>query len=185
MMRVSPRHPSEKNRMRQSAILMKGDFDMKKFDVKTLTIGGAIAALYVVLTLVANAFGLASGAIQVRLSEALTILPCFTAAAIPGLTVGCVLANLITGCALWDVVFGSLATLIGAAGTYLLRKKPLLAWIPPVLSNAIIVPIVLQKVYGVPDSFWYLMLTVGAGEVIACGILGLLLYKALSKTKIF
>ena len=146
--------------MRQSAILMKGDFDMKKFDVKTLTIGGAIAALYVVLTLVANAFGLASGAIQVRLSEALTILPCFTAAAIPGLTVGCVLANLITGCALWDVVFGSLATLIGAAGTYLLRKKPLLAWIPPVLSNAIIVPIVLQKVYGVPDSFWYLMLTV-------------------------
>ena len=185
MMRVSPRHPSEKNRMRQSAILMKGDFDMKKFDVKTLTIGGAIAALYVVLTLVANAFGLASGAIQVRLSEALTILPCFTAAAVPGLTVGCILANIITGCALWDVVFGSLATLIGAAGTYLLRKKPMLAWIPPVLSNAIIVPIVLQKVYGVPDSFWYLMLTVGAGEVIACGILGLLLYKALSKTKIF
>ena len=171
--------------MRQSAILMKGDFDMKKIDVKTLTIGGAIAALYVVLTLVANAFGLASGAIQVRLSEALTILPCFTAAAVPGLTVGCILANIITGCALWDVVFGSLATLIGAAGTYLLRKKPLLAWIPPVLSNAIIVPIVLQKVYGVPDSFWYLMLTVGAGEVIACGILGLLLYKALSKTKIF
>ena len=171
--------------MRQSAILMKGDFDMKKFDVKTLTIGGAIAALYVVLTLVANAFGLASGAIQVRLSEALTILPCFTAAAVPGLTVGCILANIITGCALWDVVFGSLATLIGAAGTYLLRKKPLLAWIPPVLSNAIIVPIVLQKVYGVPDSFWYLMLTVGAGEVIACGILGLLLYKALSKPKIF
>ncbi len=171
--------------MRQSAILMKGDFGMKKIDVKTLTIGGAIAALYVVLTLVANAFGLASGAIQVRLSEALTILPCFTAAAVPGLTVGCVLANLITGCALWDVVFGSLATLIGAVGTYLLRKKPLLAWIPPVLSNAIIVPIVLQKVYGVPDSFWYLMLTVGAGEVIACGILGLLLYKALSKTKIF
>ena len=185
MMRVSPRHPSEKNRMRQSAILMKGDFDMKKFDVKTLTIGGAIAALYVVLTLVANAFGLASGAIQVRLSEALTILPCFTAAAVPGLTVGCILANIITGCALWDVVFGSLATLIGATGTYLLRKKPLLAWIPPVLSNAIIVPIVLQKVYGVPDSFWYLMLTVGAGEVIACGILGLLLYKALEKTKIF
>ena len=171
--------------MRQSAILMKGDFDMKKFDVKTLTIGGAIAALYVVLTLVANAFGLASGAIQVRLSEALTILPCFTAAAVPGLTVGCILANIFTGCALWDVVFGSLATLIGAAGTYLLRKKPMLAWIPPVLSNAIIVPIVLQKVYGVPDSFWYLMLTVGAGEVIACGILGLLLYKALSKTKIF
>ena len=157
---------------------------MKKrsFNVKTLCMGGAIAALYVVLTLVAQAFGLASGAIQVRLSEALTILPCFTAAAVPGLTVGCVLANLLTGCAMWDVVFGSLATLIGAAGTLLLRKKPMIAWIPPVLSNALIVPAVLQRVYGVPDSFWYLMLTVGAGEVIACGILGLLLYKALAKT---
>ena len=156
---------------------------MKKnaFNVKTLSMGGAIAALYVVLTFVAQAFGLASGAIQVRLSEALTILPCFTVAAVPGLTVGCVLANLLTGCAAWDVVFGSVATLIGAVGTRLLRKKPLLAWIPPVLSNAIIVPFILQYVYGVPDSFWYLMLTVGAGEVIACGVLGLLFYKALAK----
>ena len=153
----------------------------QSFNVKTLTMGGAIAALYVVLTLVAQAFGLASGAIQVRLSEALTILPVFTAAAVPGLTVGCVLANLITGCAAWDVVFGSLATLLGAIGTRLLRQKPLIAWIPPVISNAVIVPIVLQQVYGVPDAFWYLMLTVGAGEVIACGVLGLLLYKALKK----
>ena len=154
----------------------------QSFNVKTLCMGGAIAALYIVLTMLANAFGLASGVIQVRLSEALTILPCFTAAAVPGLAVGCVLANLITGCALWDVVFGSIATLIGAIGTRLLRKKPLLAWIPPVLSNAIIVPFVLQQVYGVPDAWWYLMLTVGAGEVIACGVLGLLLYKSLSKT---
>ena len=153
----------------------------QSFNVKTLTMGGAIAALYVVLTMVANAMGLASGAIQVRLSEALTILPVFTAAAVPGLTVGCVLANLVTGCAAWDVVFGSLATLLGAIGTRLLRNKPLIAWIPPVISNAVIVPIVLQQVYGVPDAFWYLMLTVGAGEVIACGILGLLLYKALKK----
>lgn len=159
--------------------------------------GGAIAALYVVLTLVAQAFGLASGAIQVRLSEALTILPCFTAAAVPGLTVGCLLANLLTGCALWDVVFGTLATLIGAVGTYLLRKKPLLAWIPPVVSNAVIVPVVLMKAYGVEDvavfgsifagaSLWpMLILTVAIGEVIACGVLGLMLYKALQKTKAF
>ena len=153
----------------------------QSFSVKSLCLGGAIAALYVVLTVLANAFGLASGAIQVRLSEALTILPVFTAAAVPGLTMGCVLANLITGCAAWDVVFGSLATLIGAVGAYLLRKKPMIAWLPPVISNMIIVPIVLQKVYGVPDSFWYLTLTVGAGEVIACGVLGLLLYKALKK----
>ena len=148
-------------------------------NAQKVAFSGVIAALYVVLTIVANALGLASGAIQVRFSEALTILPVFTATAIPGLTVGCLLANLITGCALWDVVFGSLATLIGAVGTRLLRKKPLLAWIPPVISNMLIVPIVLQKVYGVPDAWWYLVLTVGAGEVISCGILGLLLYHSL------
>ena len=88
-----------------------------------LTQGAMIAALYVVLTFIANLAGLASGVIQVRLSEALTILPVFTAAAVPGLAVGCVLANLLTGCAVWDVVFGSLAILIGAVGTRLLRKK--------------------------------------------------------------
>ncbi len=141
--------------------------------------GGVIAALYVVLTWIANLMGLASGAIQVRLSEALTILPVFTATAIPGLTVGCVLANLLTGCAAWDVVFGSLATLLGAVGTRLLRNRPLLAWIPPVVSNAVIVPIILIKVYVVPDAWWYLVLTVGAGEIIACGLLGLLLWRAL------
>ena len=154
---------------------------MKNNTAMKLAFGGVIAALYVVLTLVANAFGLASGAIQVRISEAPTILPVFTAAAVPGLTVGCVLANLITGCAPWDVVFGSLATLIGAVGTRLLKDHPYVAWIPPVVSNMAIVPIVLQQVYGVPDAWWYLVLTVGAGEVISCGVLGLLLYKAASK----
>ena len=144
-----------------------------------LAVGAMVAALYVVLTVLAAQFNLASGAIQVRFSEALTIMPVFTAAAVPGLTVGCVLANLLTGCAAWDVVFGSLATLIGAVGTRLLRNKPLLAWIPPTVSNMAIVPVVLQKVYGVPDAWWFLVLTVGAGEVIACGVLGLLLWRAL------
>ena len=154
---------------------------MKMNTTKQIASGGVIAALYVVLTMLAAAFGLASGAIQVRLSEALTILPVFTAAAVPGLTVGCVLANLITGCAAWDVVFGSLATLLGAVGTRLLRNRPLIAWIPPVVSNMAIVPIVLMKVYGVEEAWWYLVLTVGAGEVIACGVLGLLLYRAVSR----
>ena len=149
---------------------------MKNSEARMVAFGGITAALYVVLTMVANALGLASGAIQVRFSEALTILPVFNTAAIPGLTVGCVLANLITGCAPWDVVFGSLATLIGAVGTRLLRKNPWIAWIPPVISNMAIIPVVLQKVYGVPDAWWYLVLTVGAGEVISCGVLGLLLY---------
>ena len=141
--------------------------------------GGLIAALYVVLTVLAAQFNLASGAIQVRFSEALTILPVFTASAVPGLAVGCILANLLTGCAAWDVVFGSLATLIGAVGTRLLKNKPLLAWIPPVISNMAIIPIILIKVYAVPDAWWFLVLTVGAGEVISCGVLGLLLWKAL------
>ena len=154
---------------------------MKHANTQKIAFGGVIAALYVVLTLIANAFGLASGAIQVRISEALTILPVFTTSAIPGLTVGCVLANLITGCAPWDVVFGALATFLGAVGTWLLRKKPLLAWLPPVISNMAIIPIVLQKVYGVPDAWWYLVLTVGAGEVISCGVLGLLLYHSVKK----
>lgn len=154
---------------------------MNRNKTKELALSGMIAALYVVLTWLANAMGLASGAVQVRFSEALTILPVFFTAAVPGLTVGCVLANLLTGLALWDVVFGSLATLIGAAGTRLLRNKPLLAWIPPVLSNMLIVPIVLMKVYGVPESWFYLVLTVGAGEVISCGVLGLLLYHGLKK----
>lgn len=151
-----------------------------------LTQGAMIAALYVVLTFIANLAGLASGAVQVRLSEVLTVLPVFTAAAVPGLTVGCVLANLLTGCALWDVVFGSLATLLGALGTRLLRKKnPVLSILPPILSNMLIVPLVLQQVYGVEDAFWYLMLTVGVGEIISCGALGLLLYRSLKKTRIF
>ena len=154
---------------------------MKLSSTQKITFGGVIAALYVVLTMLANALGLASGAIQVRFSEALTILPVFTAAAIPGLTVGCVLANLLTGCAAWDVVFGSLATLIGAVGTRILKDKPILAWIPPVISNMAIIPIVLQQVYGVPDAWWYLVVTVGAGEVISCGILGLLLYHSLKR----
>ena len=154
---------------------------MRKNYALQVATGGVIAGLYIVLTMIAAAVGLASGVIQVRISEALTILPIFTGAAIPGLTIGCVLANLITGCALWDVVFGSLATLIGAFGTRLLRKHPYLAWIPPVVSNMLIVPIVLQKVYGATEAWWYLVITVGIGEIISCGILGLLLYQAVRK----
>ena len=153
--------------------------EMNKNNTLKLVTGGLIAALYVVLTVLAAQFNLASGAIQVRFSEALTIMPVFTAAAVPGLAVGCVLANLLTGCAAWDVIFGSLATLIGAVGTRLLKDKPLLAWIPPVLSNMVIIPIILIKVYAVPDAWWFLVLTIGAGEIISCGLLGLLLWRSL------
>lgn len=141
-----------------------------------------IAALYVVLTFVANAFGLANYAVQVRFSEALTILPFFTPAAIPGLTIGCLLSNILTGCALPDIVFGTLATLIGAVFTYLLRKNRWLAPIPPIAVNTLIVPFVLLFAYGI-KPLWLSFLTVGAGEIISCGILGMLLLNLLNRYK--
>ncbi|MCR5279086.1 MAG: QueT transporter family protein [Lachnospiraceae bacterium] len=172
---------------------------MKNKKVLFITQAAVIAALYVVLTLIANAFGLANYAIQVRFSEALTILPFFTAAAIPGLFVGCVLSNIITGCALWDIVFGSLATLIGAVCTYLIahgRKKEtdpgfypagnLRKWlspIPPIIANMVIVPQVLIHVYELEGTLWFFTLTVGAGEVISCFVLGMILLFALDKRK--
>ena len=140
-----------------------------------------IAALYVVITYFVAALNLASGAIQVRISEALTVLPVFTPAAIPGLFIGCLLANTLTGAVIWDIIFGSLATLIATVGTYLLRKTKFLYTLPPVLSNAIIVPLVLQKAYGLEDAYWFLFLTVGAGEVISVCILGFLLKNMLSR----
>ncbi len=148
---------------------------------KFLSTAAIIAALYVVLTFIANSLGLASGAIQVRISESLCVLPMFTPAAIPGLFLGCLISNILCGCVVWDVIFGSLATLIGAVFTYLLRKHKILALIPPILSNTIIVPFVLRFVYGLPAGLWYLIITVGIGEIISCGILGTILYKILKK----
>ena len=149
--------------------------------IKYLAQAGIIVALYIVFTIIANAAGLASGVIQVRISEALTVLPFFTPAAIPGLFLGCLLSNIIGGCVIWDIIFGSIATLLGALGTYAIRKK-LPDWcaaIPPILANTLIVPFILSYAYEVPDSIPFLMLTVGAGEVISCGILGILLLKLL------
>ena len=144
-----------------------------------------IAALYVLLTYIAAAMGLSSGAVQIRFSEALCILPCFTPAAIPGVTIGCLLANTLTGCALWDVVFGTLATLIGAIAARLLRKFKWLVPLPSVLSNMAVIPPVLMFVYGVEDAYCFLLLTVGIGEVISVYGIGMLLLFALKKRKIF
>ena len=95
----------------------------------------AIAAVYVVLTVVGAAF--AFGPVQVRFSEALTVLPYFTPAAIPGLFAGCIIANLTAGAIPLDIVFGSIATLIGALGSYALRKQKFLVPIPPIAANAV------------------------------------------------
>ena len=158
---------------------------MKKSNTQMITMGAAIAALYVVLTLIANAFGLANYAIQVRFSEALAILPYFTPVAIPGLFAGCILSNILTGAMPLDVVFGSIATLIGAVLTRVFavkcKDKKWLAPIPPIISNTIIVPLVLAYVYKFEGSIPYFMLTVGIGEIISCGILGMILLKALEK----
>ena len=154
---------------------------MKNRKAYIITQAAVIAAVYVVLTLAINAFDLASGAIQVRISEALTILPYFTPAAIPGLFVGCLLSNFLTGAPIWDVVFGSLATLLGAAGTYMLRRQKWLAPLPPVIANILIIPPVLHFAYGLPGGIPFFMLTVGIGEVISCGILGMLLLFLLQK----
>lgn len=156
---------------------------MKTKNVHFMTQAAVIAAIYVILTFLANALGMASGVIQVRLSEMLTVLPYFTTAAIPGVTLGCLLSNILTGCSLLDIAFGTLATLLGALGSYWLRKHKFLVPIPPIVANIIIVPWVLRISYGVPDAIPYMMLTVGVGEIISCGILGSILLLTLNKYK--
>ena len=155
---------------------------MNKKNIYLLTQAAMIAALYVVLTFIANAFGLANYSVQVRFSEALTILPFFTPAAIPGLFIGCLISNILTGCAIPDIIFGSLATLIAAFGTWKLRGigNVFLSPLPPILANTIIVPFVLRYAYGI-RPLWLSFLTVVAGEIISCGILGLLLAFTLNK----
>ncbi len=160
---------------------MKTQNSFKKLSVSFMAQASMIAALYVVLTLVANALGLANYAIQVRFSEALTILPYYTSVAIPGLFIGCLLSNLLTGCLPLDVVFGSLATLLGALGTYALRRHKWLAPLPPIFANTVIVPFVLAYVYKFEGSLPYFALTVGIGEIISCGVLGMILLFGLKK----
>ena len=156
--------------------------NMKNKSTLFLVQTALIAAVYVVLTLVFAPFSY--GEIQVRISEALTILPFFTPAAIPGLFVGCILANLLGGAIPLDIAFGSIATLIGAVFTYKLRNSnKWLAPVPPIVANAVLVPFVLRYGYSVNLPIPLMMLTVGAGEIISCGIFGMVLLTALSKYK--
>ena len=150
----------------------------EKNGARMIAEGAAIAALYVVLTMVANAFGLANYAIQVRFSEALCILPLFTPSAIWGLFAGCILANTLTGCLPLDTLFGSLATLSGALALGMMARRMhlsphskmtcLLAPLPNVIANTIVVPLILTYVYRFEGSLPYFFVTVGAGEIISC-----------------
>ncbi len=154
---------------------------MKKSKVYGITIGAVTGAMYVILTLFSNALGLSSGIIQIRISEALCIIPCFNIYAIIGLFAGCIIANFLTGALLLDVIFGSLATLIGAIGAYYLRQNKYLAVIPTIVSNTIIIPFVLSFVYKFEGAIPYFMVTVGIGEIISCGIFGIILYNFIKK----
>lgn len=164
---------------------MKNTNKKSAVSVRYLTTAAIIAALYVVFTGLSAALGLASGVIQVRISEALAVLTYFTPAAIPGVTIGCLLANLLTGAPLPDIIFGTLASFLGVWVGYFLRKHKYLIALPTILSNALIIPLVLQHAYGIPDAFWYLFLTVGAGELISAGLLGGILLHVLQKRKLF
>lgn len=152
---------------------------MKTKSTLFLTEAAIIGAIYVVITLLFAPVSF--GEVQIRISEALTILPYFTPAAVPGLFVGCIIANLFGGALPADILFGSLATLIGAVFTYKLRRNKYLAPIPPIMANTIIIPFVLQYCYGINLPLPILMLTIGAGEIVSCGIFGMILLNTLSK----
>ena len=139
-----------------------------------LTTAAMIAAMYVALSWVSQMLGLCSGAVQCRISEALCVLPVFTAAAIPGVTVGCLITNILFGLGPIDVVLGTCATLIAALVCCAIRKLPYLASVPTILSNAFIVPLVLIY-YKFSSGYFVDVCFVGAGEIIACGIFGTIL----------
>lgn len=154
----------------------------KQFQTQELVRGAVIAATYAILTIVLAP--ISSGLIQCRVSEALCILPYFTASAVPGLFLGCLIANLATGAPIFDVIFGSLATLLAAVCTRLIGKYRLsefLAPLPPVLLNAGIVGALLVYVYQVGVSLPIAALYVGVGEAAACYFLGMPLLMVLKR----
>ena len=154
-----------------------------------LSRASVIAAMYVCLTFLSFALGLSGGAVQLRFSEALCVLPAFFPEAVPGLFIGCVLSNLLTGCALWDVLVGSLTTLAAAMIASELTKKagnrqvlPIIASVlPNVLLNSLTIPPLLAFVYGSENSLSLLFITVAAGEFISSAVFGIPLYLALKK----
>ena len=155
--------------------------NLKNKKALNIAYAAVIAAIYVVLTLIFAP--ISYGPIQVRVSEALCVLPIFTPAAVPGIFIGCLLANALGGAIIWDVVFGSLASLAAAYISYLLRRKRVLAYLSPIVINALVVPFVLKYAYGAEDLIWWMMFTVAVGEIISVGILGSILAIVLEKYK--
>ena len=160
-----------------------------KKTAKMLTRGAAVAALYPALTFVSALMGLSSGVIQFRLSEVLCLLPLVMPEAVWGLFIGCAVSNLLTGCVIWDVIFGSLATLIGAIitskMTAFVSKNYWVASLPCVISNALIVPLVLIFAYGAEGSFIFFFITVAIGELVMATLVGSFVYSRLIKNSLF
>ena len=163
----------------------KGEWVLDRTSMKKIhyiTQGAVTAALYVCLTLVFRPISF--GAVQIRVSEVHTVLPMFTPAAVPGLFLGCLLANMLGGAVIWDVIFGSLATLAGAALGFLLRKNRWLVSVPAIIANAVTVPFILRFAYGTEIPIPLMMLYVAAGESVSCYLLGQILISALLRRKI-
>lgn len=150
-------------------------------NTKYLLQAAIIASAYTVLTIVLAPFSY--GIMQVRVSEALTILPYFTPAAIPGLFVGCLVSNMISPYGVLDMVLGSLATLIAAISSYFLRKRAILVPLPPVVFNGIFIGGMLYFAYGIPMPLYACMLWVALGQLIACYGIGYPLLQYLKKYK--
>ena len=159
---------------------------IRRKSVRFIAVSGLIAALYVVLTMLSATVGLASGSIQFRLSEALCILCVFTPAAIPGITVGCLVSNLLTGCLPPDIILGTAFSAVGAVGTYFLRKHPIISPLPYVLANTLYLTVMMRYVYGkfgtLPLSFY--IITCGIGEAVCAGAGGILLYFLIKKKQL-
>lgn len=146
---------------------------------RLITESAMISAIYIVLCILFKPISFSF--IQIRIAEMLTVLPYFTASAIPGVTIGCLLSNLLTGADIFDIIFGTLATLLGALGSYGLKKHRFLVPLPPVISNTLIIPFVLRFAYSEAQPLLFMMLTVGIGEIAACYVLGLALLFLLNK----
>ena len=161
---------------------------MKKLTVKEIAFGGIIAAVYTVISLVL--MPISFGIYQVRVAEAMTVLPFLTRAAIPGLFIGCFLANIFGGMGWLDIVFGSLLTLLAAFSTRYIRQKLgdtklaiALAPLPPVLFNAFGVSFYLAPILGF--NYWFAVQMIGIGQLISCYIIGLPMLIILKKRNIF
>ncbi len=162
---------------------MKKRFKRSSDSIRYLTGASLIAAIYTAVTFISTAMGMSSGAIQFRLSESLIILPLIMPEAVPGLFIGCLISNIISGCALWDIIFGSLATLLGAYFVHLLRGLPLkLRWlstVPNFLINSLVIPLMLMYAYGINKGYLLLVLSVGLGELVCGVILASIFYYAI------